>query len=999
VVRRVATNSAAPLVVTGDISTTAHLVADLTWLAETAAARRSHPQRYLQSFPQLGTPMRLALLALLVAAPLAAQQPARPAAAPASAAAAALPVDTAVHTGRLANGLRFWVRHNSYPEHRLELRLVVRAGSILEDNDQRGLAHFIEHMGFNGTTHFAKNDMVKYLESIGVKYGADLNANTDFDETQYILPVPSDKPELVARAFDILQDWATGDKFDPTEVAGERGVILGEWRSGLGAQSRILNQEIPVLFQGSRYALRLPIGDTGIVAHATAAPMKRFYHEWYRPDLMAVIAVGDYPVDSIEALIRRHFGALKNPVPERARTDAPIPVIPGTRVAVITDPEQPTESVQLIIRRPTVQYRTEADERRNLITSLFGAIASQRMQQLARKPDAPFTGAGFGPSGLIRDVQVFEVGVGAKAGQSAAAFEATLRELRRFDIHGVLPAELERAKASLLRGRESAAAEQDKTESAVFLGAYLNAFLRSSATVSARERFALAQKILPTITIAAVDSSIRDAARGNDRVVVVLGPDKAKATLPGRDTIMAILARTDTATLPPWTETNVTAPLIPQPPAPARIVAESTYADVGITEWQLSNGVRVLVKPTTYKADQVFVVGEAAGGLSLLGDDQLVDGALASSVVQQSGAGAFDAQSLRNKLAGKIALVLPQIDETSEGALAFAAPKDLESALQVLWLTLTAPRLDTTAVAALRNQLRTALANRGDTPGAVFGDTVRMTMGRYGPRSQPMTVARLDHFDPAHSLSLFQDWFRDFNGFTFVVVGNVNVDSLRPLVTQWIGGLPSHGATHAWKDASTLPPEGIFTKVVHKGKEPVSQQVVLFTGAAENTGSAATLAGAAAAEILQERLLDTLREAMGATYSVSANTSIDRVPRARYRSEIAFKSTPAQADTLWLAAQQIIAGLRDNGPTADELQKFVAQSRRETEVAVKTNDWWLSQISNYVMPDAPDAGRPLAEMLDWSKALDALTPAQVQDAAREYFNAANVARFVLLPEQ
>ena len=248
--------------------------------------------------------MRLALLALLVAAPLAAQQPAQkpaPRPAPPPRRCRSTPPST---PGSSPTGCRFWVRHNSYPEHRLELRLVVRAGSILEDNDQRGLAHFIEHMGFNGTTHFAKNDMVKYLESIGVKYGADLNANTGFDETQYILPVPSDKPELVARAFDILQDWAMGDKFDPAEVAGERGVILGEWRSGLGAGSRIRDQEIPVLFQGSRYALRLPIGDTAIIAHATAAPMQRFYHDWYRPDLMAVIAVGDYPVDSIEALIR-----------------------------------------------------------------------------------------------------------------------------------------------------------------------------------------------------------------------------------------------------------------------------------------------------------------------------------------------------------------------------------------------------------------------------------------------------------------------------------------------------------------------------------------------------------------------------------------------------------------------------------------------------------------------------------------------------------------------
>jgi len=939
--------------------------------------------------------MRLALFVLLAAAPIAAQQPAKAKAT----IAAQLPSDTAVHTGTLPNGLRYWIRHNSYPEHRLELRLIVRAGSILEADDQRGLAHFIEHMGFNGTTHFAKNETVKYLESIGVKYGADLNANTGFDETQYILPVPSDKPELVARAFDILQDWARGDKFDTAEVASERGVVMGEWRSGLGVGSRIINQEIPVLFQGSRYAVRLPIGDTSIIGHATAAPMKRFYHDWYRPNLMAVVVVGDYPVDSILKLIKSRFGAMKNPVPERPRVEAPVPSIPGTRVALITDPEQPTESVELLIRRPTTTYRTEDDERRGLITSLFGVIASSRMQLLARNPNSPFTGAGFGPSGLIRDIQVFQVGVNAKEGKSAQAFEAALRELRRFAQNGVLPAELERAKASLLRGRESAAAEQDKTESGVFLGAYINAFLRGSAVPSARQRFELAQKILPTITIDEVNTSIREASHGDDRMIVVLGPEKVKATLPQRDTLLAILARTETATIAPWVEATVAAELVPNPPTPGRIVGETTYADVGITDWKRSNGVRVLIKPTAFKADQLFIAGEAAGGMSLLPDAQILNGSLAASVVQQSGVGAFDAQSLRNKLAGKIAFVIPQVDETSQGLGAFAAPKDLETGLQVLWLNATAPRLDTAAVSALKNQLRTMLANRGDTPDAVFGDTIRVTMSRNSPRAQSLTSERLDTFDPVRSLAIYRGWFSDFNGFTFVIIGNVNVDSLRPLVSRWIGGLPSSGGNHMWADVGPIPPEGVITKLVRKGKEPVAQQVVFYTGNTAGATQDQALAAEAAAQILEERLLDKLREAMGATYGVSASTSLERVPRTRYRSQISFKSTPAQVDTLWQAAQQIITALRATGPTADELQKFVAQARRETEVAAKTNDWWLGEISNHVMPDGSAAGRPLSEILAWSKRLDSLTPAMIQDAAKRYFDPVNVARFVLLPEQ
>ncbi len=937
--------------------------------------------------------MRLLVFALLAAAPLSAQQPAhRPAAS-----AAPLPVDTAVHTGRLANGLRYWVRHNSYPEHRLELRLVVRAGSILEDEDQRGLAHFIEHMGFNGTTHFAKNDLVRYLESIGVKFGADLNAETSFDETTYILPLPSDHPAQVARAFDILQDWAHGDRFDSTEVTAERGVILGEWRSGLGAGSRIRDREFPVLFQGSRYALRLPIGDTGVIARATPGPIKRFYHDWYRPDLMAIIAVGDYPVDSLTALIRDRFGAMRNPAHERPRVDAAVPAIPGTRVAVITDAELPTASVQLLIRRPATHFRTEADERRNLVHGLFSLIASQRMQEITRRPDAPFVSAYFGPAGFIRDLQVFQLVVAAKEGHTAEGFEAALRELRRFDEHGVLASELDRARATLLRSRESAASEESRTESSDFVGSYMSAFLNGSATVSATDRYALAKKILPTITVADVNAAIRESSRGTDRFIAVLGPDKTRATLPGRDTLLAILARTDTMTLPAYTETAVTTALVANPPQPGRIVSETTYAALGVTDWRLSNGVRVVIKPTDYKADQLFVVGEGAGGLSLLSDDELLNGSLAGTVVQQSGAGDFDPVSLRKKMAGKIAFVLPQVDATSEGVIAVAAPRDLESALQLLWITLTTPRLDTAAVTALKNQIRNSLLNRGDAPQAVFGDTIQVTMNSNSPRAQPLSVARLERFDATRSIAAYRNWFSDFNGFTFIIVGKVDVDSLKPLVTRWLGGLPSAGGTHAWKDVSTLPPEGEITRMVRKGKEPVSEQVVIYTGPADGIALDASLAASAAAEIVQERLLDQLREAMGATYSVSVSTQIDRIPRLRYRSDISFKSTPAQADTLWQAAQQIVAGFRRDGPRVDELQKFVSQARREDEVAVKTNDWWMEQLSTYLMPDGTRVGQPLEGMLDWGKRLDALTPTMVRDAAATFFDPARVARFVLLP--
>ncbi len=924
----------------------------------------------------------LSVFALLVATTLSAQSP-------------AIAPDTTVHVGMLPNGVRYFVRHNATPADRLELRLVVRAGSIVEDDDQRGLAHFVEHMAFNGTTRFAKHDLVQYLESIGVRFGADLNASTSFDETVYILPVPSDKPALVERAFDILQDWATGVRFDSTEVINERGVVLGEWRSGLGVGSRLRDKEFPLLFAGSHYAERLPIGDTAIIGHANPAPVKRFYHDWYRPDLMAVIAVGDVSVERLEALIQARFGSLQGPSSPRPRVDAPVPEVAGTRFSIVTDPELTSESMQLLVRRPSVPpWRTESDERRQLVNSLVSSIAGQRLSDLARTPDAPFVSAFFGPSRLIRDIEVFALTVAAKEGKTAAAFEAVLRERRRLDAHGVLRAELDRAKASLLRGREQSAAEQEKQFSGTFVTQYLDAFLNGNNIASARTRFELAQRLLPAITVEEVNTSIRGGARGTDRFIAVRAPETAGRALPSREQLLAILERTDTATVAPWTETVVSGPLVASPPLPGRVVGTRQYAGLGITEWRLSNGARVLVKPTDFKADQILIGGTAPGGLSLLSDKDVLNGALATAIVQQSGFGQFDAPSLRRRLAGKVATVFPVISETTQELGGITAPKDLESFFELLYLTATAPRLDSSAVVAFRSQVRTALENRDRRPSTALSDTITLTMGRNSPRAQPLTLARFETVDARRALAIYRDRFSDFGNWIFTIVGNINIDSLRPQVERWIGGLPSKGRKERWQDRTLGSPAGQITKVIHKGKEPVSQQVVFFTGKAESTNAAEELAAEAAGEILQTRLLEKLREAMGATYGVEVSSSITSIPRKSYQTTIAFTSTPAQADTLWAATWDVITALRGEGPTADELQKFVEQSRRSTEVNVKTNFWWGGMIGDHV-----EKGAPLEEILGWSGRLDALTTTIVRDAARRALDPARVARFVLVPEE
>jgi zinc protease len=705
--------------------------------------------------------------------------------------------------------------------------------------------------------------------------------------------------------------------------------------------------------------------------------------------------VGDYPVDSLVALIKGRFGTLRAPVKPRPRLDAPIPVIPGTRISIVADPELSTEDISLQIRRPTTNYRTEADHRHQLINQLFAMISGERFTELQRRPETPFAWAFLGPSSLIRNIETTQLSVTPKSGKAAESFEAALRELRRFEVHGVLPAELERAKAAVLSNDQQLAANEasGKRSSGGLVGTYVRAFTSGAVPVSSPDEYKLDKRLLPTITVAEVNAAIKAAARGADRFVGVEAPSGAADKLPTRAQLLAIIARADTATVAPWTEKTIAGDLVPNPPAGGRIVAERIDTALGLTDWRLSNGVRVLVKPTTFKADEIKMTAHSPGGLSLLSDADAFQGQFATLIVDQSGYGGFDTPALQKRLAGKIVSVSPDISETGQGFSGETTPKDLGTFFELLWLEATAPRIDSTAIAALREQFRTVLAQRDRVPSSAFSDTIVITLGHNSPRLQPLTLARAETLNPARGLQIYRDRFTDFGDYTFVFVGSVSIDSLRPLVEKWLGGLPTTGRHEMWKDVGPPDLTGVISKNVKKGKEPVSQQLVFFNGAATATGPEERIAAAAAAGILETRLLEQLREAMGATYGVQASSEVSSVPRKSYNSTISFSSRPELADSLWSAARRTIVALQTDGPTPDELAKFVAQQQRSTEVAVRTNDFWLNTLMQRVQ-----VGEPLPTILDWSKRISALTPAVVRDAARKYFDTTRTARFTLLPE-
>ena len=655
----------------------------------------------------------------------------------------AIPLDSAVRTGTLPNGLRYYIRRNARPANRLELRLVINAGSVLEDDDQKGLAHFTEHMLFNGTRRFAKNDIVSYLESIGVRFGADLNAYTGFDETVYILPVPTDKPGLVERSFDVLEDWAGGALFDSTEVVKERGVVLEEWRSGLGAGARIRDQQFPVLFQGSRYAVRLPIGDTTILKTANPGPLKRFYRDWYRPDLMAVVAVGDYDPARVEQLIKERFSRLTNPATRRPRNLEAVPAHDSTLVTIVTDPEEQVSSVQLIWKHSPAPLAKLSDYRMMLARRLYNQMFNSRLTEITRQQDAPFAFASSSYGGFVRSTDVYFLSATVKDGGIQRGLEAILREARRVDQHGFLPAELERAKSTQLRGLESAYQERDKSESDGFAAEYINHFLTNEPTPGIAWEYETAKRVLPTVTLEDVNSLGRQWITNTNRVVAVSAPTGPQAAVPSAGELLNTFRKVDGETVTAWTETVSEAPLVATAPAPGRVVDEKKMPELGVTDWTLSNGIRVLVKPTDFKADEIIVQGWSSGGTSVVSDADFVDASLATLAVGRGGVANFDAVELGKKLAGKRAGVQFDLGNLTETIGAGGSPRDIETILQLIYLKATAPRRDEQAFNALRAQYVPLLANRDKDPNQVFQDTVLLTMQMNHPRAQPLTAAML----------------------------------------------------------------------------------------------------------------------------------------------------------------------------------------------------------------------------------------------------------------
>jgi zinc protease len=904
-----------------------------------------------------------------------------------------LPVDPNIVLGQFANGLRYYIRVNKRPENRAELRLVVNAGSVLEDEDQRGLAHFVEHMAFNGTKHFAKQELVKFMESIGMRFGPSLNAFTSFDETIYMLQIPTDKADVIKTAFLILEDWAHNLTFDPTEIDKERGVIVEEWRLGRGASARMQDKQFPILLKGSRYAERLPIGKKEIIESFKHDVLKKFYSDWYRPDLMAVIAVGDFDKSVVESQIKEHFASLPSVPHPRPRSIYDVPDHPETLFAIATDKEAQTTNLSVYNLLPLRDQTTAGAYRQSIVEELSSGMLNRRFSELAQKPDAPFLAAYSGRGLFVRSKEAYMLNALVKEDGVERGLDALFTESERVARFGFTPTELERQKRDALRSIERLYAERDKQDSATFASEYIRNFLQKEPIPGIAYEYELHERFLPEITLEEINQLGKERMSDRNRVVVVSAPEKEGLAVPDAPKLAAVMKAALAKDIAPYVDTVASEMLLDKIPEPGKIVKTTLKEDYGITEWELSNGVKVVLKPTNFKQDEIVFRAMSPGGTSLASDQDYVPDSSADIVVSSGGLGKFSAIELRKVLSGKVASVRPYIHDLEEGLVGNASPKDLETMFQLIYMTFVEPRKDPAIFDVLTNQMKTIIANRRASPEAAFRDALQTTLAQNHLRARPLTPELVDEWNLDKSYAFYKDRFADASDFTFIFVGNIDIEAMKPLVERYLGGLPSIHRNEAWKDVGIEPPKGVVQKSVKKGIEPKSQTSVVFTGPFLHDRPHRT-AIRALSLVLETRLRNILREDLGGTYSVTVTASYSKIPKEEYSFVVNFGCDPERVDELVKAVFKEIENIKAGGPTEKETSDAREALSRDFETSMKQNGYLLTQIYyRYQLHE------DLKELFDFGEYLKTLNAAMIQEAAKTYLNMDNYVQVTLFPEK
>ena len=912
-----------------------------------------------------------------------------------------IPADKEVRTGRLDNGLTYYIRHNEKPKGQADFYILHNVGAIQEEDDQQGLAHFLEHMAFNGTKNLPGKQLIEYLETVGVKFGYNLNAGTSWDQTVYnISDVPTSRQGIIDSAMLILHDWSHFIALRPEEIDSERGVIMEELRTRDGASWRSTMKLLQALGKGTRYEHRNLIGYLDGLKSFEHDALERFYKKWYRPDYQAIVIVGDLDAEATEARLKSLMADIPAPAADAAQKE--VIVVPDNEepiVSIYTDPEMQGSRVQLFIKRPAMPTQMNdkvAWEVVNVIESFLTTMENARLQEIAMQPDAPFLGAGMGSGdviGIIPTLNATAFTAMTQDGKLAEGFEALYTEMEKIRRHGFTQSEFERAQENLMRQVERTYANRNDRTNEQFVNIYLENYRKNEPMPDAETEWKLDSMLIKMLNVETVNAFAKETIQPTNQVIVITAPEKEGIANPTEEEILAIREKVTASEIEAYEDDVVKEPLIPEGTqlkgSPVKKTVENK--EYGATVWTLANGTQIVVKPTKFKADEVRMNAQSKGGLSILPDAEYYMGEMMPAVSSMSGVGKFSATELRKQLSGKSATVQPSVGEYASAVNASCSPKDIETMLQLVYLNFTQPRFDRNDYDNLMKMLRTQLENAKSNPDFQMQEKVIDVLYGHNPRRQVISTELLDEFSFEALPAIDKKLYPDGNSFRFTFVGNIDPETLKPLVEKYIGSIPASKKPMTFADDKAYPVKG---EVTEDFSTPMQQPKVsvnyTFTGdmdySLENKAALSFLTQA-----LNSRYLVSIREEKGGTYGVQVYGSTDWIPRETYTMTIAFDTNAEMADELCEIILKELRTIAEEGPLTEDIEKHREFMLKNWKNSLDENGPWMQYLQ-------AKYGSGLDYLAGQEQAIRSLTNADVQALAKKILDDGNMVKVVMRPE-
>lgn len=860
------------------------------------------------------------------------------------------PIDTAIRHGVLPNGLTYYIMHNEEPKNRAEFHIAQKVGSILEEENQRGLAHFLEHMAFNGTTHFPGKTMLEYLQNNGMRFGYDINAYTGFDETVYrVSNVPTEREALLDSTLLVLYDWACEISLLDEEIDKERGVIQEEWRSRNNANWRMYEAVVPEIFRGSRYANRMPIGTMDVVMNFKYDELRDYYHRWYRPDQQGIIIVGDFDADKMEQKVIDLFSKIKMPKNAPAREYFPVPDHKGIDYALYADPEASMTLIYLFFQHPTTpkaEKNTRAYLRRDIINILSTTMLYARFNEIAQNPDAPF-GYAIGQDGpffISSTKDAYTLIAMAKDGKTLETFRTLLTEAQRLNLHGFTASELERAKADVKMILENNYAERNNRKSQALAESIISTFTQGGYMPGIEIETQESLQMLSTITAEEVSNFIENVISEDNVSIIISGQEKEGAVYPTKDEIVATFNDVLSQDIPAYVDEVVTSPLISDIAAPGKIVKETYDENIGMTVWNLSNGATVYLKPTDFKNDEINMSAVSLGGMWAYGGQSSPEIKLMSDVVESSALGNFTRTELDKYLAGKYVGARFSLNSATENILGSCVNKDFETMLQLNYLLFTDVDKDQQAFDALKSRLKSQITLSKNNPSFIFRDSIYGTLYNHNPLVRNTTEDDLNALDYDKCLELYRQRVADAGDFTFSFVGSFNIDSIRPYVEKYIASLPGNGKKESITYTLTCTDGNISNYFDQPMLSPKTNVYVSYTGNMEYSmynDMMFNLLG----DIMTIKYTTSLREEEGGTYGAGVDAYLSQFTD-EWAISYQFATNAEQRDNLIKIADTELANAIKNGVDESEFAKVKEAAIKQYEISLQTNDYWISVLND-----------------------------------------------------